>query len=92
MSTTAAEFHADASQATETIEHLITETQQIEGLILETKPRTTGVIFAVPLDMTAQMAMDLRVQLEQRFPGVVIAVAPGSSSIAFEWEEPEDES
>jgi hypothetical protein len=47
----------------------------------------TGVIFAVPADFDMQLAVIIRDQLEERFPGVRFAVAPGTSSVAFEWDE-----
>jgi hypothetical protein len=68
----------------------VPEFQTGELLSFSVRPRRTGVIFAVPLATTVEMAVQLREQLQERFPHVTIAVAPGSSSIAFEWEEPEE--
>lgn len=67
-------------------------TEEILSAELVSRGRRTGLIWAVPLETTGTIAIELQRQLQERFPDVVCAVAPGPAPLAFEWDEPEDES
>lgn len=58
---------------------------------LISRGRHTGVIVAVDRDTTMDWAVNIREQLEQRFPEVRFAVIPGGTSLAFEWDDPEEQ-
>jgi hypothetical protein len=65
------------------------EFQQGELLSFSVRPRRTGVIVGVSVAITVNDAVNIREQLEQRFPEVRFAVVPAAGSVAFEWDEPE---
>jgi len=62
----------------------------IEGELL-TVPElelSTGVIIGAPSGVTHEMAASMVETLTARFPGVVFAVVPGVSSVAFNYATP----
>lgn len=59
-----------------------------ELLEVQTRRRHTGVIWAVRDELPVAAAVAMQRQLQERFPDVVMALAPGTAPIAFEWDEP----
>lgn len=53
--------------------------------------RRTAVLVGVTPECTAEQAVYLRVQLERKYPGVGFVIIAGGSSVAFEYEAPDDE-
>jgi hypothetical protein len=55
-------------------------------------PRRTGVIVGLTdSNVTAQKAQTILDHLRRQFPAVTFAVVAGGASVAFEWDDPEDE-
>jgi hypothetical protein len=54
-------------------------------------PRRTGVIVGLSFLFTDEQAQRILADLGCRFPAVTFAVVVGGASVAFEWDEPDEE-